>query len=391
MRKYDLAQVNIARMKAPDLAPRTENAARILRGLNTRQATSSYEEWMRQCCTTVIEADLRFKHRQMRKEPFQFFRATFYRWAQLWPELCADLRHAPKVLAVGDLHVDSFGTWRDAEGRLCWGVDDFDETWPLPYTNDLVRLTASAKIVADMEQLSINVKDSCDAILDGYVKSLRSGGEPFVLAESEQYMEKLGIGALRPPVGFWEKLAHLPVARGGLPRDARQALRKTLPNADLDCKIVRRKAGLGSLGQERFVALARWEGGWIARELKALLPSACLWLEGRTGEFQSYYREAINSAVRSNDPFQTVGGRWLTRRLSPDSNPIEIADLSKKRDEEKLLYAMGAETANVHLGSKRQTAKILKDLSKRRSDWLRSAARLMSKAMVGEWKEYRAE
>ena len=86
---------------------------------------------------------------------------------------------------------------------------------------------------------------------------------------------------------------------------------------------------------------------------EALLPSACLWLEGRTGRFQSYYREAINSAVRSNDPLQTVGGRWLTRRLSPDSNPIEIADLPKKRDEEKLLYAMGAEATNVHLGSKR--------------------------------------
>ena len=93
--------------------------------------------------------------------------------------------------------------------------------------------------------------------------------------------------------------------------------------------------------------------------------------------------------MRSNDPFQTVGGRWLTRRLSPDSNPIEIAELSKRRDEEKLLYAMGAEAANVHLGSKRQTANILQDLSKRKSDWLRSAARLMSEAMVGEWKEYR--
>ena len=144
---------------------------------------------MRHCCTTVVEADLRFKHRQMRKEPFLFFRATFYRWAQLWPDLCADLRHAPKVLAVEDLHVGSFGTWRDEEGRLCWGVDDFDESWPLPYTNDLVRLAASAKIVADVEQLSINVNDSCDTILDGYVKSLRSGGEPFVLAEREQYME----------------------------------------------------------------------------------------------------------------------------------------------------------------------------------------------------------
>ncbi len=39
MRKYDLAQVNIARMKASDLRPRTENAARIPKGLNTRQAT----------------------------------------------------------------------------------------------------------------------------------------------------------------------------------------------------------------------------------------------------------------------------------------------------------------------------------------------------------------
>ena len=54
---------------------------------------------------------------------------------------------------MGDLHVDSFGTWRDVEGRLCWGVDDFDEAYPLPYTNDLVRLAASAKIVIDAEQL----------------------------------------------------------------------------------------------------------------------------------------------------------------------------------------------------------------------------------------------
>lgn len=391
MRKHDLARANIVPMKAPKLTPRKEKVPRMAKEMNIHQATRSYEEWMRQCCTTVIEADLRFKHQQMREEPFMFFRATFYRWAQQWPELCPDLNHAPKVLAVGDLHVDSFGTWRDAEGRLCWGVDDFDESWPLPYTNDLVRLAASAKIVADSEQLSINVKDSCDAILDGYVRSLKGGGEPFVLAEREQSMEKLGIEAFKPPDGFWEKLAHLPVARGGLPGDAVQSLRKTLPSADLDCKIARRKAGLGSLGQERFVALVRWKGGWIARELKTLLPSACLWLEGRSGHFQSYYREAINSAVRSNDPFQTVGGKWLTRRLSPDSNPIEMAALSRKRDEEKLLYAMGAEAANVHLGSKRQTANILKDLSKRKSDWLRSAAKSTSKAVVGEWKEYRAE
>ena len=49
-------------------------------------------------------------------------------------------------LAIGDLHVENFGTWRDKEGRLIWGVDDFDEAYSLPYTHDLVRLAASAEI-----------------------------------------------------------------------------------------------------------------------------------------------------------------------------------------------------------------------------------------------------
>jgi hypothetical protein len=358
--------------------------------MNSRLATREYEQWMRRSCPVLVEADLRFKHRQMRKEPFLFFRATYYRWAQLWPELCAHLHDAPVVLAVGDLHVGSFGTWRDAEGRLCWGVDDFDESWPLSYTQDLVRLATSAKVLAQSGQLTVKVTDACEAILDGYVKALRSEGSPFVLAERDQFIEKLGIKAIKPATCFWEKLDDLPVARGGLPKAAKQALRKTLPAENLDCKIVRRKAGVGSLGQERFVALAQWEGGWIAREMKALLPSASVWLAGRTGEARSYYREAIDSAVRSHDPFQTVGGQWIIRRLSPESNPIEVTDLPRERDEAKLLAAMGAETANVHLGRARQRNYILKDLQKRKAGWLASAARLMSKAMIAEWKEYAA-
>jgi hypothetical protein len=122
-----------------------------------------------------------------------------------------------------------------------------------------------------------------------------------------------------------------------------------------------------------------------------LLPSACLWLTEHIEEGQRYYKQAIESAVRSHDPFQIVGGRWLTRRLSPDSNPIEIADVPKGRDEEKLLCAMGSEAANVHLGSKRQVAKILKDLQKHKAGWLRDAARSMAKATVDDWKKYADE
>src|ERR1700692_2750759 len=293
--------------------------------MNIHKSTNRYENWMRSC-TAVIEAHLRLKHKRMRESPFLFFRGTFYRWAQLWPKVCAGLRDAPKVLAVGDLHVGSFGTWRDSEGRLSWGVDDFDESYPLPYTNDLVRLAASVKIVIDAEHLTM-----------GYKKALKAGGCPFVLAEHERNLERLGVEAFEPPDGFWEKLDHLPVVHHGLPRDVRRVLRKSLPNPNLDYKVVRREAGLGSLGQQRFVAIASWEGGHIAREAKAMLPSACVWLDGRIRNRQSYYQKAIQFPVRSHDPFQKIVGTWLIRRLSPESNPIEIADLPEERDEETLL------------------------------------------------------
>jgi Ser/Thr protein kinase RdoA (MazF antagonist) len=91
----------------------------------------------------VVEADLRLKHRDMAGSLFAFLRATLYRWSQLWKEVCPDLTDAPRLLAVGDLHVENFRTWRDAEGRLVWGVNDFDEVAEMPYAVDLVRLVTA--------------------------------------------------------------------------------------------------------------------------------------------------------------------------------------------------------------------------------------------------------
>ena len=352
------------------------------------RATASYEAWMR-TCTAVVPSDLRSKHEQMKESPFLFLRGTFYRWAQMWPSVCAELCDAPKVLAVGDLHVNSFGTWRDAEGRLCWGVDDFDEAYPLAYTNDLVRLAASLKLVIEAESLSIKFKEGCEAILDGYRQSLTTGGRPIVLAEREQKLGKLGLDSFKPPPDFWAKLDRLPAARKPLAANVKRALEKTLPDPRMEYKVVRRQAGLGSLGQERFVAIADWEGGLIAREAKATLPSSCVWLAGERGKNQSLYEAAIRSAIRSRDPFQVIEGPWLIRRLSPDSNPIDIQTLSRHADERMLLHAMGQETANVHLGSKRQVANIQKDLRKRKPRWLPEAGGRMAKLVEQDWKRYR--
>jgi hypothetical protein len=356
--------------------------------MNIVEATKGYEAWMRRC-TQIIQSDLRDKHEQMRADLFAFCRGTFYRWAQLWPDVCGELQRCPRVLAVGDLHVDSFGTWRDVEGRLCWGVDDFDEAYPLPYTNDLVRLAASARIVIDAEQLVMKFKDACDAILEGYRQTLREGGCPIVLGEEEVMLERLGIAAIKAPEDFWPTLQGLPALRQPLRKDVRRALERSLPHTRLEYRVVRREAGIGSLGQQRFVAIATWKGGLIAREAKAMVPSACVWLGRRIRRGQSLYQRAIEGAVRSHDPFQFIAGTWLIRRLSPDANPIEIADLPKKRDEETLLYAMGTEAANVHLGSPRQVKGVLADLQRRNAKWLRTAAKGMTDATRQEWKAFR--
>src|SRR5271157_5932650 len=135
------------------------------------ESSSLYETWLARHLK-IVPADLELKHEHMREAPFPFLRATFYRWAQTWAEVCGDAARAPKVLAVGDLHVENFGTWRDLEGRLIWGINDFDEAWRLPYTNDLIRLATSALLAP----AGRGAKSATDALLKGYVDALEGGG-----------------------------------------------------------------------------------------------------------------------------------------------------------------------------------------------------------------------
>lgn len=352
-----------------------------------RQATASYETWLRGC-TTVVESALRHKHRQMKNDPLLFLRGSYYRWTQLFPWECKKWANAPTVLASGDLHLGSFGTWRDLEGRLCWGVDDFDDAYPLPYTNDLIRLATSLRLVTKSNSLQIDFREGCDAILEGYRESLKQGGCPFVLAEREKNMERLGIEAIKPADEFWNKLLSCPtVNTHEVPPEARAAIEDSLPPRT-KYKIIRREAGMGSLGQPRFVALAHHVGGYIAREIKFTVPSASVWNKGRTGRGERYYSRLIRSAVRSHDPYQKIWKGWLVRRLSPDSNPVDIDDLPEKRDEITLLTAMGKEIANVHLGSKRRVGAILKDLGRQKPSWLGKAGKRMAKIVLKEWEDY---
>jgi hypothetical protein len=360
--------------------------------MNILKATRQFEAWLR-CRIPVVEADLAFKHEQMRTDPFLFFRATFYRWAQLWPKLCPKLARAYVVRAVGDLHFENFGTWRDTEGRLIWGVNDFDEAHPMAFPNDLVRVAVSALLCLHVDPgLKLKSEDIFEKLNEGYHVAVSDGGGPFVLMERHLELRRMATQELRQPSEFWARLkAKTTVLKGALPAGLSREFRKLLPKGiKPSYRVLNTPKGLGSLGRRRFLAMAEWQGGWIAREAKDVLPSACLWAaRENAGKGNPWLEKTVAGAVRCRDPFYTVEGRWLLRRLGPDCSRIDLEELRHHEDLASLLYSMGQETANIHLGRPKARKRLRADLGRLPKGWLKHAAQVMFEKSLQDWQDFK--
>jgi hypothetical protein len=355
--------------------------------VNIQEATTRYEAWLGQFMP-LVRADIAEKHRRMLLNPFRFLRATFYRWCQLWRRAAGDAARAPAVLAVGDLHIENFGTWRDTDGRLIWGINDFDEATTLPWTQDLVRLAVGAHLAIGGEVFGLGRRAACDAILEGYRAGLEAGGPAFVLEEEHTWLRRMAMTKARHPTAFWQRLDALPTLRTADPA-AVAAIETMMPAPDLEIRYAHRVAGMGSLGRPRIVGIANWRGGLVAREAKAMAPSAWRWAAGRKRGGAIAYETIVGRAIRVPDPTVRLMGSWLVRRLAPHCTRIELIDLPDVRDEMRLLYAMGFETANVHLGTKHARRAVLKDLKKRKARWLHELAKELAIEVIRDWKDWR--
>jgi hypothetical protein len=260
----------------------------------------------------------------------------------------------------------------------------------MPFTFDLVRLATSAGLAAAEGHLNIDLKQACTAIMQGYLGALRVGGRPMVLAEQDRWLRKMASGRLRDPVAFWARVQALPTARGSLPPNLKPLLARRLPAGANTVRYVRRRSGLGSLGRERLVAIADWNGSAVAHEAKALAPSAWEWAHKEHASGRIHYLELAAAAVRCPDPLTEVREGWLVRRLSPDCSRIELDSLPVQRDEGRLLRSMGWEAGNIHLGTRGAGKAILADMKRRKSTWLREAATMMGRLVRDDWKEWRA-
>jgi len=171
-----------------------------------QEATSSYERW-RAARIPILAEDLAVKHEKLKQSPFVLLRGTYYRFLSQFELLLPELARAPAVVAVGDLHVENFGTWRDRDARLAWGVNDFDEIDLLPYTLDLVRLASSASLAISAGHLRLAPEDACDAISSGWRERIGARrGEPFV------FFGRF-IPLLRSFVSFAAGLGEMPIAK----------------------------------------------------------------------------------------------------------------------------------------------------------------------------------
>jgi hypothetical protein len=308
-------------------------------------STAAYERWLdQQLEGGVIAADLAEKHDLMAKNPHRFLRATFWRWCERAPHLLAGLDASITGLAVGDIHVDNFGTWRDVEGRLVWGVNDFDEADAMPLVLDLVRLLVSIALF----KKTPSATDGVAPLIAGYRQGL-AAPTPIVLDEEFDALRRWVHVPDDQRAKFWSELAAL---RPAIPPAAvREVLAAAMPDPGISLTFAPRTAGGGSLGRPRWLAHGLWRGGHVVREAKALVPSGWQYA-GHGAGAALRINEIACGPHRAPDPwYRLTTGTLLVRRRSPNNRKIDLDDLDDSLAFDIVLGLMGRDLAAIHAGS----------------------------------------
>jgi len=319
------------------------------------QSMKAYEAWLKQALGGVVDrSGLARKHKKMADGPFPFLRGTYWRYAETLLVDCPEIAKAPPILAVGDIHAENFGTWRDAEGRLVWGINDFDEAARMPYAADLVRLATS--LVLAGHDSPRGAKAVCRVLLEGYREGL-DDPQPIVIESTYGWLRKAVMRKRGERKAFWDKMEGL--SPGRPPKGWREALAAAMPEPRLPMTIGPRLAGTGSLGRPRYVAVASWRGGPVVREAKALVPSA--WCLAHKPRDTTLKLNAIaGGAYRAPDPHYGEANGVLVRRLSPNNRKIEVETGLAVMLSPRLIHLMWRDLAACHAGDTARAAAVRK-------------------------------
>jgi Uncharacterized protein conserved in bacteria (DUF2252) len=330
--------------------------------------TDEYETWLG-AQIPVLPDDLRAKHEELAGPVLRFLRGTYYLWLRRVADLVPQLLDRPAVPLVGDLHIENFGTWRDRHGVRRWGVNDLDELARGPYPLDLLRLATSAVLTPHVPLSPAHI---CRLLLEHW-QAARPG--PAVDIDTARHLH-----ALTPVAGhgYFAGLQNGPAADpAGLPAAVRSAVLHSVASGWRP-EWHARRAGTGSLGHPRLVAIGRdARDEWQAREVKLLGPPTVMWPPASVGPAvdRSLY-PAVTAALPGPHPGGRVHG-WQLRRLAPDVVRIELSGLAV-HDAERVLRSMAQAVVDVHGVDGGALAAARADAAGLGGDWLPDAVATMA-------------
>jgi hypothetical protein len=308
-----------------------------------RSLTADYDRWL-DGQITVVAADVERKHAEMRGDRFRFLRGSYYLWLARVATLLPEVLDTARVPLVGDLHVENFGTWRDADQVRRWGVNDLDELALGPWLLDPLRLAVSARLAP---HVALGERTEVETVLAAYAGA--PPGRPAVKLDGKRaaHLRPL-VPELVKPARFYARLEEGKPADDVPPAVVAAAVGVAEPG--WRPRWFEHDAGTGSLGHLRRVGVGRADDGAThAREAKEIGPGTAAWarhLDERMPTPDPALFTRVVRAVKGPAAAARVAD-WHVRDLAPDVIRIELSGL-RKRDARSLLTSMAEATAGLH-------------------------------------------
>jgi uncharacterized protein (DUF2252 family) len=345
-------------------------------------------------------AAFQVKFRKMAASAFAFYRGTA---CLFYADLDGEKDSGPflddrtsRVWIHGDLHAENFGTYMDANGRLVFNVNDFDEAFVGPFTWDVKRFAASVALLGYTKALS---DSQITELVRTYAAAYRERIHALATGVKDEDVPSLTLDTAAGPV-----LAALRAARAntrfgllGTMTEIRGYERRFTPGGgtiDLDSAtrhkvleafdgyldtlppgmhfrpdayrvkdvVGRRGIGIGSAGLPSFNVLLEGHSDALENDLVIYLKQAQTPAVSRhitDPEIRDYFRHEGHRTVISQRALQANSDPWLgwteldgtgqlVAEVSPYAVDLDWSDLDSPEEIAQVVVDLGRATAAMH-------------------------------------------
>jgi uncharacterized protein (DUF2252 family) len=345
-------------------------------------------------------AAFQVKFRKMAASAFAFYRGTaclFY--TDLDPEKDGGPfldEHTSRVWMHGDLHAENFGTYMDANGRLAFNVNDFDEAYVGPFTWDVKRFAASVALLGYTKALS---DGQITSLVRTYASAYRERIHRLATGEKADGVPTLNLDTAEGPVLGALRAARLNTRFGLLETmteireferrfssdggtvdldsatrykvlDAFEAYLETLPGATqfrpdayrVKDVVGRRGVGIGSAGLPSYNILLEGHSDALENDLVIYMKQAqtpAVSAHVTDERIRDYFHHEGHRTVISQRALQAHADPWLgwtaldgagqlVAEVSPYAVDLDWSDLDDPEEIALVVADLGRATATMH-------------------------------------------